>query len=122
VATSKLVHVSDRPNGDGKTTAIRLLLDLIRPTRGQPEVFGTVPRAARCEAGAQVAFPGTDTWPRARASAARCSIRLPGADQACTQLSGFSSRICDAAQKHSPEPVPMPASRTCARLSLGLLR
>jgi ABC-2 type transport system ATP-binding protein len=32
------------PNGAGKTTTIRLLLDFIRPTRGQVEVLGLDPR------------------------------------------------------------------------------
>jgi ABC-2 type transport system ATP-binding protein len=33
------------PNGSGKTTTIRLLLDFIRPTRGRAEVFGVDPRS-----------------------------------------------------------------------------
>ena len=32
------------PNGSGKTTTIRILLDLIRPSGGRAEVFGHVPR------------------------------------------------------------------------------
>ncbi|MDP9850065.1 ABC transporter ATP-binding protein [Streptosporangium lutulentum] len=34
------------PNGSGKTTTIRLLLDVIRPTRGRVTVLGTDPRDA----------------------------------------------------------------------------
>ncbi|MEV6862528.1 ABC transporter ATP-binding protein [Streptosporangium subroseum] len=34
------------PNGSGKTTTIRLLLDVIRPTRGRMTVLGTDPRDA----------------------------------------------------------------------------
>jgi ABC-2 type transport system ATP-binding protein len=34
------------PNGSGKTTTIRLLLDLIRPDSGEVDVFGVAPRAA----------------------------------------------------------------------------
>ena len=33
------------PNGSGKTTTIRLLLDFIRPTRGRAEIFGMDTRA-----------------------------------------------------------------------------
>jgi ABC-2 type transport system ATP-binding protein len=38
------------PNGSGKTTTIRLLLDFMRPTRGMAEVFGTPVRDARVRA------------------------------------------------------------------------
>jgi ABC-2 type transport system ATP-binding protein len=57
------------PNGAGKTTTIRLMLDFIRPTRGEVRVLGVPPRgtagvAARRRIGylpGELAFDGRDT-------------------------------------------------------------
>ena len=47
------------PNGSGKTTTIRLLLDFIRPTNGRAEVFGRDARVESLEIRTRVGFlPG----------------------------------------------------------------
>jgi ABC-2 type transport system ATP-binding protein len=47
------------PNGPGKTTTIRLMLDLIRPTGGSLEVFGLDPRRNGCAIRKRVGYmPG----------------------------------------------------------------
>ncbi|MFB3739021.1 MAG: ATP-binding cassette domain-containing protein [Candidatus Velamenicoccus archaeovorus] len=53
------------PNGAGKTTTIRLLLGLIRATRGRAEIFGVDAQADPVEAHRRVAYvPGEATlWP-----------------------------------------------------------
>jgi ABC-2 type transport system ATP-binding protein len=48
------------PNGAGKTTTIRLLFDMIRPTRGAAEVLGLDPRADGVELRSRVGFLGDD--------------------------------------------------------------
>jgi len=53
------------PNGSGKTTTIRLLLGLIRPTAGRAEIFGMDVQAEKVAVHARVAYvPGEATlWP-----------------------------------------------------------
>ena len=53
------------PNGSGKTTTIRLLLGLIRPTAGTAEIFGLDAQADKIAVHARVAYvPGEATlWP-----------------------------------------------------------
>ena len=47
------------PNGSGKTTTIRLLLDFIRPTKGRAEIFGMDARAHSMEIRRRVGYlPG----------------------------------------------------------------
>ncbi len=47
------------PNGSGKTTTIRLLLDFIRPTKGRAEIFGMDARANSMEIRRRVGYlPG----------------------------------------------------------------
>ncbi|HEY7939523.1 MAG TPA: ABC transporter ATP-binding protein [Acidimicrobiales bacterium] len=53
------------PNGSGKTTTIRLLLGLIRPTGGRAEIFGLDARRQAVEAHRRLAYvPGeVSLWP-----------------------------------------------------------
>ncbi len=53
------------PNGSGKTTTIRLLLGLIRPTAGSAQIFGIDTQARKMEVHDRVAYvPGEATlWP-----------------------------------------------------------
>ena len=58
------------PNGAGKTTTIRLLLDFLRPTRGQVSVLGLDPRRDKATLHRQIGYlPGELAFPgRERAS------------------------------------------------------
>jgi ABC-2 type transport system ATP-binding protein len=53
------------PNGSGKTTTIRLLLGLIRPTQGRSEIFGLDSRRHPVEAHRRLAFVAGEAslWP-----------------------------------------------------------
>jgi len=53
------------PNGSGKTTTIRLLLGLIRPTKGSAEIFGLDSQRRSVEAHRRLAYvPGeANLWP-----------------------------------------------------------
>jgi ABC-2 type transport system ATP-binding protein len=52
------------PNGAGKTTTIRLLLDFLRPTRGQASVLGLDPRRDKAMVHGRVGYlPGELTFP-----------------------------------------------------------
>lgn len=48
------------PNGSGKTTVLRLILGLERPTEGEVEVFGGAPRQARRRIGYVPQAPNLD--------------------------------------------------------------
>jgi ABC-2 type transport system ATP-binding protein len=52
------------PNGAGKTTTIRLLLDFLRPTRGQATVLGLDPRRDKAVLHRQIGYlPGELSFP-----------------------------------------------------------
>lgn len=83
------------PNGSGKTTTIRMLLDLIRPTAGSHRLFGLpMPessRAALTRVGALVEGPAFHPYLSGRANL----VRLDAADRTADRRT--SARRIDAA-------------------------
>ncbi|GIF01271.1 ABC transporter ATP-binding protein [Paractinoplanes rishiriensis] len=52
------------PNGSGKTTTIRMMLDFLRPTRGQATVLGQDPRRDKARLHRQIGYlPGELSFP-----------------------------------------------------------
>lgn len=75
------------PNGSGKTTTIRLLLDVIRPTRGRITVLGLDPR---------------DAGVRARIGYLPGELVLEGREKACDYLA-FLGEVRGGVPKHRIE-------------------
>jgi ABC-2 type transport system ATP-binding protein len=88
------------PNGSGKTTTIRLLLDLIRPTHGEARIFGRSPRE-----------------PAARRSVGY----LPGELSLDEQLTGQETlQFLDALRRRGTPPAdPQRRAQICERLELS---
>jgi ABC-2 type transport system ATP-binding protein len=86
------------PNGSGKTTSIRMLLALVRPTRGSIEVLGrAMPESAAAvlpDVGALVEGPAFYPWLSGRANLAR--FDAAGSDQ---QRDTRDARIATALER-----------------------
>jgi ABC-2 type transport system ATP-binding protein len=66
------------PNGSGKTTTIRLLLDFLRPTRGRVSILGLDPRADKAALHRRIGYlPG--------------ELSFPGRDRAADLLRFFAA-------------------------------
>ncbi|MFG0317754.1 MAG: ABC transporter ATP-binding protein, partial [Planctomycetota bacterium JB042] len=106
------VHGLVGPNGSGKTTAIRCMLGLLRPTRGTARLFGRPPAAARAVGYAPERFD------LAEKRTGRETLRLLG------RLSGLEGRALDDAIARELDRLALAASadRPVGGYSKGMIR
>jgi ABC-2 type transport system ATP-binding protein len=84
------------PNGSGKTTTIRCIMGLLRPSGGQVRVFGQTVRTGRGTGHAEIGYlPGEfRIWPGLRAgSALKTLAQLGGRDDALARRRRLADRL-----------------------------